>query len=87
MDPINEKKSTNVIIFAPDKWGEVIKFNRFATSTYNLPLYANAALRGIDGHFEKYTILMGISQSMAPKLVEDHEELVKQGYSSAIRSK
>lgn len=87
MDPINEKKSTNVIIFTPDKWGEVIKFNRFATSTYNLPLYANAALRGIYGHFEKYTILMGISQSMAPKLVEDHEELSKQGYSRAIRSK
>ncbi|NJD54536.1 MAG: hypothetical protein FIB07_16955 [Candidatus Methanoperedens sp.] len=82
-----EKIPTNVIIFAPDKWGEVLKFRHFAAPTYNLPLYANAALIGIDGHFEKYTILMKIGQGLAPKLIEDYEELTKQGYSKATRSK
>ena len=86
MNPTN-KKTTNGIIFAPDKWGEVRKFNNFATSTYILPHRANVALRGIDGHFEKYTILREISQSMASKLVEDDEELAKHGYSRAVRSK
>ena len=51
------KPPTYVIIFAPDMWGEVQKFRHFAFPTYNLPLHANIALRGIGGHFEKYSIL------------------------------
>lgn len=83
----NGKTLTNVIIFAPDIWGEVQKFRHFAFPTYNLPLHANIALSGIEGHFEKYNILLGLGQCLAPKIVEDHEELVRKGYSEAIRSK
>jgi len=84
----NEGKTlTTVIIFAPDIWGEVQKFRHFAFPTYNLPLYVNIALSGIEGHFEKYSILTGLGRSLAPKIVEDYEELAKQGYSKAIHSK
>ena len=81
-----DKVTTNVIVFAPDRWGEVLKFRHFARSTYNLPPYADAALAGVDGHYHKYVILMRLAQRLAPKLVEDHEELTNQGYSEATRS-
>lgn len=83
----DEKTLTNVITFTPHKWGEVQKFRHFASPTYNLPYHANIALEGIEGHFEKYNILLGLGQGLAPKIVEDHEELVKKGYSKATRSK
>lgn len=73
--------------FGPNKWTEVRKFSRFYSSTYSLPLYAIIALRGIEGHFHKYFILKELAQKMVPKLIEDHEQLVNQGYSPAIRSK
>ena len=81
-----DKVTTTIIMFAPDIWGEVLKFRHFANSTYNLPPYADVALAGVDGHYHKYVILMGLAQRLAPKLVEDHEELTNQGYSEATRS-
>jgi len=81
------KNPTNVIIFAPDIWGEVTKFRHFSSSKYRLPPYVIIALSGIEGHFQKYSILMRLAQNMAPKLVEDYEELANQGYSTATRSK
>ena len=79
--------SVNMILFDPTEWGEITKFRRFASSTYTLDVHANSALSGVDGHFQKYNVLMGLAQRMVPKLVEDKEEMIKQGYSKAIRSK
>jgi len=87
MDPKKDILPVNIIIFDPTQWGEVTKFRRFAPSTYNLDSSANAALSGVEGHIQKYNILMGLAQRIVPKLVEDKEELIKQGYSNAIRSK
>ena len=78
--------SVNIIMFDPTKWSELTKFQRFASTTYDFDAYANSALRGVEGHFQKYNVLMGLAQKMIPKLVEDEEELIKQGYSKAIRS-
>lgn len=87
---INQKEnkpSVNLIMFAPERMGEVTKFRLFASSTYILDSNANVALSGIEGHFQKYTILMELAQRLAQKMVEDEEELKKLGYSRAIRSK
>lgn len=87
MGPKKDIPSVNIIIFDPSKWGEVVKFRRFASSTYDFDIHANSALSGIEGHFQKYNVLMGLAQRMVLKLDEDKEELTKQGYSNAIRSK
>lgn len=87
MDPKEDIPSVNMIMFDPTKWGELTKFQRFVSSTYYFDVYTNSALSGVEGHFQKYNVLMGLAQRMIPKLVEDEEELMKQGYSTAIRSK
>lgn len=87
MDSDNEIKLTNFIIFAPDMWGEVLKFNNFAHPTYDFQPHTFSELEGVDGHFNKYKILQDIANEMLAKLSEDDEQLEKYGYSNSIRSK
>jgi nucleoid DNA-binding protein len=82
-----DRPTANIRVFAPEQWGEVTKFRMFAHSTYQLKPRENMALHGVEGHFQKYSVLLGLAQRLAPALIEDNEEVDKQGYSSAIRSK
>ncbi|APH39480.1 hypothetical protein [Methanohalophilus halophilus] len=87
MDSDENKTTTNVIMFAPNTWGEVLKFKHFAHPTYNFYPYGFSELVGVDGHFEKYTVLIGIAKRLVPRLAEDEEQLTKNGYSTAIHAK
>ncbi len=87
MEEKDQRKLTNVITFAPDVWGEVRKFIRFYYTTYKFTEYVNSSLLGVDGHFHKYSILMGLAKRLVPDLKKDNEELIQRGYTEAIHSK
>ncbi len=77
----------NVILFYPEKWGEVTKFRHFFHSTYKFNPTVHSALGGVEGHFQKYSILIRLADHLVPNLVEDKEELEKHGQSDCLRSK
>ena len=83
----NKMKLTNIMFFAPDVWGQVLMFKKFAYPTYNFQPYLYSELDGVDGHFNKYIVLQDIANEMLTKLSEDEEQLEKCGYSDCIRSK
>ncbi len=75
-----------LIYFAPDQWSEVRKFSMFNSPTYDLGRLGFKALGAVQGHFQKAQILRNLAHRLAPTLVEDREEVDKQGYTLAIRS-
>lgn len=77
----------NVILYSPEKWGEVTKFRYFFSSTYRFDVSTLAALGGVEGHFQKYDILFQHATRMVPSLAEDKKELEIHGYSNCMRSK
>jgi len=66
--PTPEQSLANVIIFAPDRWGTLTKFRKFAHSTYTFRGKANEALSGIEGHIQKSGILLALAKRLSPDL-------------------
>lgn len=87
MELDNKICQTNVRYFAPHMWGEVTKFKTFYISTYQFNHSTRSALHGVEGHFQKYNVLMELTKELIPKLAEDKEELEKHGFTNALRSK
>lgn len=76
-----------VQMFAPEHWGTVEKFVRFAPWTYGFSQAQGAALQGVLGHFEKAITLTRVAQRLEEGLALDREEVETTGYSAALRSK
>jgi hypothetical protein len=76
-----------VIFFDPESMGAVTRFRYFAHTTYRFRKETQDALRGIEGHFQKYLILRGLAERLIPTLREDMIELKERGYSPAKHSK
>lgn len=83
---VSSKDPPILIYFAPDQWSEVRKFSMFNSPTYDLGRLGFKALGAVQGHFQKAQILRNLAHRLAPTLVEDREEMDKQGYTPAIRS-
>jgi hypothetical protein len=83
----NNKNFTKVIVFAPDRWGEITTFKHFYYTTYQLNHSASSALNGVEGHFMKYDSLLELTKELILKLDVEKEELKKYGYSDALRSR
>jgi len=75
-----------VIVFAPDKWGQLERFRYFYDTTYLLDQNAQKALHGAVSHFYKARIFLHFAYQQAPKLSEDRDQLQKHGYTPAQRS-
>lgn len=79
--------SKSPISFAPHMWGQIWKFIRFYSSTYQFDQEATSALYGAYGHFERYKILMSLSKRLAPGLKKDYNDSIEKGYSNVIHSR
>lgn len=75
-------KNANLLMFAPEKWGEVGKFQEFYGQTFHLRRRARAALRGIQCHFRRAELLLSLIKARADTLRLDHEEERLRGYST-----
>lgn len=76
-----------IIMFAPEQWGSVTKFSKFANTTYKFTKKSANALNGIEGHIQKYFTLRTLAERLIPSLQEDLRELEEQRYTPASRSK
>jgi hypothetical protein len=81
------RKTTNVIRFAPDRWGEIEKFASFWHLTYKFDNNTRRAVGGCAGHFHKAGCLCTLAERLVPELEKDERELRETGYSRARRAK
>ena len=73
-------------MFTPDKWGEVTKFKKFHISTYTFNKSVEAAVHGVEAHFNKSLLLNNLANRLIPNLIEEEREIKDKGYTSAIFS-
>ena len=70
-------------MFAPERWGEVIRFQKFWSSTHVLDDRARRALAGVESHLEKCITLTSLAEKLRPNLQIDKIELDERGFTSA----
>jgi hypothetical protein len=74
-------------MFAPEHWGTLTKFSKFAHSTYTFKGNSGNALRGVEGHFQKYLTLRRLADRLIPILQEDIADLKERNFTTSKRSK
>ncbi len=79
-------KTTKVITFAPEHWGECERFGHFWPATYQFDKRTAGRLSGVTGHFKKAVVLTRLAVRLRPALAEDRRELDTQGFTGANRS-
>lgn len=72
-----------ILMFAPEHWGEVIRFQKFWSSTHVLDDRAQRALAGVGSHLEKCITLTSLAEKLRPNLQIDKTELDERGFTSA----
>jgi hypothetical protein len=70
-------------MFAPERWGEVDRFQRLYTGTYNLEPRTQRALTGVSAHFGKAIRLSRLAERLRPNLQEDRDQLEEHGFTPA----
>lgn len=78
---------SKVIVFYPEYWGTLERFQHFYFNTYPFKRYMQSVVRGAANHFVKALCLAEIAKEFSPKLSEDESELKEHGYTDAKRSK
>lgn len=75
-------KNVKLILFDPEKWGEVRRFDEFHRATYRFNKRSHAALRGLQSHFRRAESLLAFIERQSGTLKLDHEAEKKMGYST-----
>jgi hypothetical protein len=86
MDEVRDISALNLIVFTPERWNEVQRFQKLHSSTYQFNRWTDAALRGVTGHFYKALRLRNLAKRLSPFLIEDAKELHEKGYTPNVRS-
>ena len=68
-----------IIEFAPDHWGELERFRRFYSKTYDLDRHTQQALSGAENHFHKADTLLPVAREHISRLEEDEAQLQQHG--------
>ena len=77
------KVADALLMFTPDRWGQVTRFRQFWSSTYELGIHAQRALAGVESHFEKSVTLGVLARKLQPNLNLDNQQLNERGLTSA----
>jgi hypothetical protein len=80
-------ESQHIIAFWPPKWGQVERFQKLYSSTYQFDRRATIALSGVSQHFTKAKHLKDVAHMLLPSLELDNDELKKKGHTSAINGR
>lgn len=76
-----------VIDFSPEHWNELERFFRFWETTYKFNFDVGKRLSGIQANLRKGHLLIELIHALTPLISEDEDQLERDGYSPAIRSK
>jgi hypothetical protein len=85
VSPMNTKPT--VRIYAPEHWGQVERFAKFYSGTFNFTEPTKKAISGVGNHFNKALVFKSLSTRLQPNLIEDQKELQENGFTHAKNSK
>jgi hypothetical protein len=76
-----------MLVFQPERWGQVEKFRKLWPSTYHLDRMETTYLAGVEGHFHKFQVLRGLATEILPRLERDKAELEEANFTNAAESR
>jgi hypothetical protein len=80
-------ENPTVISFAPDRWGQLERFAKFHSGTFQFTPTTQKALSGAINHFRKAVTFKNLAVKLVPNLELDEKELEAHGYTPALNSK
>lgn len=83
----DERLANALLIFAPERWGQVERFANLHSGTYSFSAREGRALSGVTAHFDKAQIFLALSEELKSGLILDRDELNAQGFTPAHRSR
>jgi hypothetical protein len=72
-----------VRMYAPEHWGQLERFARFYSTTFNFDATTKKAVSGAIHHFKKAEVLKGLAVKLKPNLSIDRKELQEKGFTPA----
>ena len=75
-----------ILMFAPEQWGETMRFSKMYSSTYEFDNRTTRAVSGVEAHFTKCLTLVSIARKLEPNLAIDKEQLDTKGFTPAINA-
>lgn len=78
--------ATNVRMFAPEQWGQVNRFSKFASTTYKFTDVQRRALSGVATHLNKARTLHALAIRLRPNLEIDEAEIEANGWTPALHA-
>ncbi len=87
---VNQDMNMNeciALVFTPERWGTLERFQRFYSKTYTFDKDTQRALPGAANHFHKAALLLQVAKGHVPLLQEDREQIEATGYTPACRGK
>lgn len=76
-----------ILMFTPERWGEVSKFGRFYSGTFEFSDRTKRAVSGVESHIQKHLTLVSIAKKLEPNLQMDKAELNEQGFTPAVNAR
>lgn len=77
------KVAEAVLMFAPERWGQVDRFRRFWPTTYAFGERDQRAVAGVEAHFDKCLRLTSLAEKLRPNLQIDQAQLNERGVTPA----
>ena len=81
------KVAEAILMFTPERWGEVSKFGKFYSSTFEFDDRTKRSVSGVESHIQKYLTLVSIAKKLEPNLQVDRAELDEQGFTPAVNAR
>ena len=62
------KVAEAILMFAPERWGEVERFGKFYSSTFEFDDRTKRSVSGVVSHMHKHLALVSIAKKLEPNL-------------------
>jgi hypothetical protein len=72
-----------LLMFAPEHWGQIDRFQHFWSTTYEFDEREQRAVAGVRAHFDKFRRLNELAKKLLPSLQIDRTQLHEQGFTPA----
>lgn len=75
-----------LLMFAPDRWGQVERFQNLYSASFNFTPLQKRFVSGVTNHFNKALTLEALAEKLRPNLEIDRRELEEKGHTPALHS-
>ena len=81
------KVAEAILMFTPERWGEVSKFGKFYSGTFEFDDRTQRSISGVHSHIQKYLTLVSLAKKLEPNLEVDRAELEEKGFTPAANAR